>query len=54
MIGGVRNVEKAKQSLGESSTVLRGAMVQKVPGLEEKGVELRRLDGELVVVVCCS
>lgn len=42
----MRNVEKATKALGESSTVLRGAMVQKVEGVDVgKGVELRRLDG---------
>lgn len=45
MIGGVRNVDKAAKSLGESSTVVRGAMVQKVPSLDAAGVELRKLDG---------
>lgn len=46
VVAGVRNVEKATKALGESSTVLRGAMVQKVEGVDVgKGVELRRLDG---------
>jgi hypothetical protein len=45
VIAGVRNVEKATKSLGESSTVIRGAMVQKVPGMDAAGVELRKLDG---------
>jgi len=45
VVAGVRNVEKATKALGESSTVLRGAMVQKVEGVDVgKGVELRRLD----------
>jgi len=44
VIAGVRNVEKAEKSLSESSTVVRGAMVQKVPSLDAAGVELRRLD----------
>ncbi|KAL7510144.1 hypothetical protein ACHAXN_010649 [Cyclotella atomus] len=44
VIAGVRNVEKATKSLGESSTVIRGAMVQKVPGMDAAGVELRKLD----------
>ena len=39
---------KAEKSLGESSTVVRGAMVQKVPSLDKAGVELKRLDGEFV------
>ena len=46
VIAGVRNVEKAAKSLSESSTVVRGAMVQKVPSLDAAGVELRRLDGQ--------
>lgn len=46
VIAGVRNVEKAEKSLSESSTVVRGAMVQKVPSLDAAGVELRRLDGQ--------
>mmetsp|Transcript_31563 Transcript_31563/g.66088 ORF Transcript_31563/g.66088 Transcript_31563/m.66088 type:complete len:334 (+) Transcript_31563:259-1260(+) len=44
VIAGVRNVEKAEKSLGESSTVVRGAMVQKVPSLDAAGVELRKMD----------
>jgi len=44
VIAGVRNVEKAEKSLGESSTVVRGAMVQKVPSLDAAGVELRKID----------
>ncbi|OEU08925.1 NAD(P)-binding protein [Fragilariopsis cylindrus CCMP1102] len=31
VVGGVRNVDKATASLGESSVVIRGAMVQSVP-----------------------
>lgn len=46
VVAGVRNVEKASKSLSESSTVVRGAMVQKVPSLDAAGVELRKLDGE--------
>jgi len=37
-------VAKAEKALGESSTVVRGAMVQKVPSLDAAGVELRKLD----------
>ncbi|KAL9182118.1 hypothetical protein ACHAXT_012770 [Thalassiosira profunda] len=44
VIAGVRNVDKAEKSLSESSTVVRGAMVQKVPSLDAAGVELRKLD----------
>lgn len=40
----MRNVAKAEKALGESSTVVRGAMVQKVPSLDAAGVELRKLD----------
>jgi len=50
VIAGVRNVDKASKSLSESSTVVRGAMVQKVPSLDAAGVELRRLDGEFHLV----
>jgi len=44
VIAGVRNVDKAEKALSESSTVVRGAMVQKVPSLDAAGVELRKLD----------
>ena len=40
----MRNVQSAEKKLGESSTVVRGAMVQKVPSIDKAGVELRRLD----------
>lgn len=43
-MAGVRNVAKAEKALSESSTVVRGAMVQKVPSLDAAGVELRKLD----------
>lgn len=43
-VAGVRNVQSAEKKLGESSTVVRGAMVQKVPSIDKAGVELRRLD----------
>lgn len=42
-------MEKATKSLSESSTVVRGAMIQKVPSLDAAGVELRRLDGEFLL-----
>jgi hypothetical protein len=51
VIAGVRNVDKATKSLSESSTVVRGAMVQKVPSLDAAGVELRRLDGEILLIL---
>jgi hypothetical protein len=55
VVAGVRNVEKATKSLSESSTVVRGAMIQKVPSLDAAGVELRRLDGEFLLYIdCCS
>lgn len=44
VIAGVRNVDKASKALSESSTVVRGAMVQKVPSLDAAGLELRKLD----------
>ena len=44
VIGGVRSVEKASKSLAESSTVVRGAMVQKVAAVDTSAVELARLD----------
>lgn len=44
VIAGVRNVDKATKALSESSTVVRGAMIQKVPSLDAAGVELRKLD----------
>ena len=46
VIGGVRNVDKANKELSESSTVVRGAMIQKVPSLSAAGLELRKLDGK--------
>jgi uncharacterized protein YbjT (DUF2867 family) len=44
VIAAVRNVDKATKSLAESSTVIRGAMIQKVPSLNAAGIELRKLD----------
>ena len=44
VIAAVRNVDKASKSLSESSTVVRGAMIQKVPSLDAAGIELRKLD----------
>mmetsp|Transcript_7057 Transcript_7057/g.17717 ORF Transcript_7057/g.17717 Transcript_7057/m.17717 type:complete len:345 (+) Transcript_7057:98-1132(+) len=44
VVGGVRNVEKATASLGESSTVVRGAMIQKVASVDTSAVALKHLD----------
>jgi hypothetical protein len=44
VIGGVRNVDKAASSLEESSTVIRGAMVQKVASIDTSAVTLKKLD----------
>lgn len=44
VIGGVRNVAKASSSLSESSTVIRGAMVQNVPSIDTNKVQLSKLD----------
>jgi uncharacterized protein YbjT (DUF2867 family) len=46
VVAGVRSVESATKSLSESSTVIRGAMVQKVASVANiaSGLDLRRLD----------
>jgi len=44
VIGGVRNVEKATKALSETSTVVRGAMVQKVSSVDTSSVQLKHLD----------
>lgn len=44
VVAGVRNVDKAAAALSESSTVIRGAMVQKVGSIDTSGVELKHLD----------
>jgi len=44
VIGGVRNVDKASKTLSESSTVVRGAMVQKVGSVDTAGVVLKKID----------
>jgi uncharacterized protein YbjT (DUF2867 family) len=44
VVAGVRNVDKAAKSLEESSTVVRGAMVQKVASVDTSSVELKHLD----------
>lgn len=45
-VGGVRNVDKATKALGESSVVLRGAMVQAVGSVDTSAVALKQLDVE--------
>ena len=40
--------------MSESSTVVRGAMVQKVPSLDAAGLELRKLDGMYISYVVLS
>jgi nucleoside-diphosphate-sugar epimerase len=44
VIGGVRNVDAAQKTLAESSTVIRGAMVQQVASVDTSAVELKHLD----------
>eukprot|EP00588_Corethron_pennatum_P010628 CAMPEP_0194272840 /NCGR_PEP_ID=MMETSP0169-20130528/6302_1 /TAXON_ID=218684 /ORGANISM="Corethron pennatum, Strain L29A3" /LENGTH=334 /DNA_ID=CAMNT_0039015607 /DNA_START=40 /DNA_END=1044 /DNA_ORIENTATION=+ len=44
VVAGVRNVEKATASLSESSTVVRGAMVQKVGSVDTAGVTFAHID----------
>ena len=44
VIAGVRNVDKASKSLAESSTVIRGAMVQQVGSVDTSAVDLKHLD----------
>ena len=47
VVGGVRNVDKALKALSESSTVVRGAMVQNVAAVAaSSAVDLQRLDVE--------
>jgi len=46
VIGGVRNVAKAKKALDENSVTVRGAMVQKVPSVDTSVVALEQLDVE--------
>lgn len=41
---GVRSIDKANKSLSESSTVVRGAMVQKVASVDTSAVGLKQLD----------
>eukprot|EP00977_Amphora_coffeiformis_P028808 scaffold37247_cov191-Amphora_coffeaeformis.AAC.1 len=44
VVAGVRNVNKASQALSESSTVIRGAMVQQVASVDTSAVDLKHLD----------
>lgn len=44
VVAGVRNVDKASKSLAESSTVVRGAMIQKVGSVDTASVDLKHLD----------
>lgn len=44
VIGGVRDVSKAKSELGKSSIAIRGAMIDEVKAVDTKGVELKTLD----------
>lgn len=44
VVGGVRNIDKATAALSESSTVVRGAMVQKVGSVDTAGVTLVKID----------
>jgi nucleoside-diphosphate-sugar epimerase len=46
VIGGVRNVAKAKEALDKESVTVRGAMVQSVPGVDISAVTLSQLDVE--------
>ena len=44
VVAGVRDPVKAQKTLEESSTVVRGAMVQKVDAVDMKGIRLAKLD----------
>jgi len=44
VVAGVRNVEKANKALSESSTVVRGAMVQRVGSVDTAGVDIKHID----------
>jgi nucleoside-diphosphate-sugar epimerase len=46
VIAGVRDVNKATQTLNEASVTVRGAMVQKVPSVDTSAVTLAGLDVE--------
>lgn len=44
VVAGVRNVDKASKALSESSTVVRGAMIQQVASVDTTKVDLQHLD----------
>lgn len=44
VVAGVRNVDKASKALSESSTVVRGAMIQQVASVDTSKVDLQHLD----------
>jgi len=44
VVAGVRNVEKARASLSESSTVVRGAMIQQVSSVNTAGLTFAHID----------
>jgi uncharacterized protein YbjT (DUF2867 family) len=44
VVAGVRNVDKAREALPKDSTVIRGAMVQRVGSVDTSAVELKHLD----------
>ncbi|CAB9530298.1 TIC 62, chloroplastic (Partial), partial [Seminavis robusta] len=44
VVGGVRSVDKATAALQKDSTVIRGAMVQKVASVDTSAVELKHMD----------
>lgn len=44
VVAGVRNVNKAEKALSESSTVIRGAMVQNVASVDTTNVQFAHLD----------
>jgi len=46
VVAGVRNIDKATKALSEESTVVLGAMVQKVGSVNAAGVDFRHLDVE--------
>ena len=46
VVANIRNVAKGEKTLGGSSTVVRGAMVQKVPSLDTAGVKLKTLHND--------
>ena len=50
VIGGVRDLAKAQSALASSSTVVRGAMLEKVSAVDATAVELRQLDVEKMAV----